>query len=315
MVHPIKERDVKHNFVERLQNLVEAWQELVKPAMKHRKHLWNSYASGYLDERQSARHVLNLIDRGVSTVVPFLVEGDPQVLVETKVSNYRAWAYTTTLALNYLLSKMRFAETVLIPAAINSMFGSAITRTDFYYDRTVSLGDEQIKLGTPMVELIDDTNYVGDVAARRTEDFVFEGDIYTLPTSYARDFFGADWIEADPKRLNELNPAAVARGDLDRKLFSLREYSTFIDIYLRDTNEIITIMPKGNTPKILRTREWEGPGEGPYDKLGYKYVSDVPVPIPPAWSWVDMDDSANVVINKLRQLIAVSYTHLRAHET
>jgi hypothetical protein len=298
----------KQSFVARLQQLVKVWQQYAKPALSHRKSLIKLMASGYFDEKYSRYHVLNLIDRGVSTIVPFLVEGNPRVLVETDVLEYKPWAYTTTLAINYLLTKMNFAETVLIPAAVNSMFGAAITRTDYYYDRIISLEDEVIKRGTPRVELIDDSNYVGDPSARCRTNFVFEGDIYTLPTEYAKDFFGKgkvnpDWITSDSKLLTDFSPHEIDHPDFDRKMFALRDYSTFIDLYLRDDNTIITIMPEGKTDKILRTREWDGPGDGPYDYLGYQYLPESPLPIPPAWKWHDMDVTANLVVDKLRELV------------
>lgn len=306
---PYDKYETKGNFVARLQNLVETWKEFVKPAMKHRKDLLKLAASGFYDLTKGPAHVLNLTDRGVSTIVPFLVEGNPRVLVDTQVTNYKSWAYTTTLALNYLIKKMKLAETVLIPAAINSMFGSAITRTDFYYDRLISLEDELIKLGTPRVELIDDVNYVGDPSAKRRNDFTFEGDIYTLPTDYARDFFSGkkgvnpDWITSDQKILQEFDPRDIVNSEFDSKMMSLRDYTTFVDIYLRDEGTIITILPKGGKERILREREWEGPGDGPYDVLGYQFHPDSPIPIPPAWKWYDMDVTANIVMDKLRELI------------
>ncbi len=300
----------KQNFVERLQNLVEAWKFFTKFAMEHRKSLLKLRASGYYDEKYGKNHVLNLIDRGVSTIVPFLIEGNPRVLVESQVVNYKPWAYTSTLGLNYLIQKMNLAQDVLIPAAVNSMFGSGITRTDFYYDRIITIDDEVIKLGTPKVELIDDTNYIGDPSAKRRSDFAFEGDIYTLPTEYAKEFFSGmkkgfnpDWISPDITMTQEFNPREITNPDFDRKMFALRDYTTFIDIYLRDENSIITIMPKDKTPKILNEKEWEGPGEGPYDVLGYNYMPESPIPIPPAWLWHDMDVSANIVLDKMRELV------------
>jgi hypothetical protein len=302
----------KKNFVQRIQELVELWKEIAKPSLRRRKKLLELRASGYYDETDGRQHVLNLTDRGVSTIVPFLVEGNPRVLVETQVFEYRPWAYTTTLALNYLIQKMELAKNVLIPAAVNSMFGAAITRTDFYYERLISLENESIKIGIPRVELIDDTNYIGDPSAKRRSDFAFEGDIYTLPTDYARDFFSgkdkfgkqiADYISSDNKILQEFSPRDITNPNIDKKMFSLREYTTFVDLYLRDEGTIITIMPKGKVSKILREREWEGPGDGPYDYLGYNFMPESPIPIPPTWFWHDMDVSANIVIDKLRELV------------
>ncbi len=296
----------KNNFVERLQDLIETWKVFAGPALEKRESLLKLRASGFYDEKYGRRHVLNLINRGISTIVPFLVEGNPQVMVETMVLEYKPWSMTTALALNYLIKKMDFANNVLIPVAVNSMVGSGIVRTDYYYDRLVSLDDEVIKLGTPKVEVIDDVNYFGDPSAKRRSDFAFEGDLYTLPTDYAKDFFGtkfADIITSDDKILRKFDPKEITNPDFDKKMFSLREYTTFADIYLRDEGTIITIMPKGKKAVILRERDWEGPGDGPYDVLGYNFMPESPIPIPPAWDWHDMDVTANKVVDKLREMV------------
>lgn len=296
----------KNNFVERLQDLIETWKVFAGPALEKRESLLKLRASGFYDEKYGRRHVLNLINRGISTIVPFLVEGNPRVMVETMVLEYKPWSMTTSLALNYLVKKMDFANTVLIPVAVNSMVGTGITRTDYYYDRLISLEDEVIKIGTPRVEVIDDTNYFGDPSAKRRCDFAFEGDLYTLPTDYAKEFFGskfADLITSDDKILREFDPKEITNPDFDKKMFSLRDYTTFADVYLRDENTIITIMPKGKKAVIIREREWEGPGDGPYDILGYNFMPESPIPIPPAWDWHDMDVTANKVVDKLRELV------------
>ena len=299
------------SFPARCQDLAKAWQTATEDELKKRKELIKLCASGWDQKGYSRYHTLNLIDRGVSAIVPYLVEGDPHILVETRIGNYRPWAYTTQLALNFFLQKINFANNVLIPGALNSMFGAAIARTDFYYDRLISLEDEQIKLGVPWVELIDDSNYIGDVSAKRRCDFSFEGDMYQLPTEYAKDFFAkkdqhgnqiADYIKPDAKLRSDVSPKDLANPNFDRDLLSLREYTTFIDLYIRDEKKIITIMPKGRKAKILREREWDGPGDGPYDYLGYKFLPEHTTPIPPAWSWRDMDITANILVDKMREL-------------
>ena len=300
------------NFAARCQNLAHAWQKVQEDRLSKRRGMLKAFGGGYdLPARTNWKHTLNLISRGVGAIVPYLVEGNPRILVETRIANYRPWAYTTQLALNFFMQKMDLANNVLIPGALNSMFGAAIARTDFYYDRLISLEDEQIKLGTPWVELIDDSNYIGDVSAKRRADFAFEGDVYQLPTEYAKDFFAgkdkhgneiADYISPDSTLKSNISNADLDRPDVDFNKMALREYTTFIDLYIRDENTIITIMPKGKKAKILREREWEGPGDGPYDYLGYKFAPQQTVPIPPAWEWQYMDETVNILVNKMREL-------------
>jgi len=240
-------KDVKFKFPVRLQKMCKLWTSLVEEPLKKRQKLLRAWASGFYDEGYTRTHTLNLIDRGVSTIVPYLVEGNPKVLVETKIPRLRPFSYTTQLAMNFFIDKMKLAQNVLIPAAFNSMFGMAVTRTSLEWTRNVTLKDETYRIGTPKTILIDDSNYIGDPAARRIEDFQLEGDIYQLPTEYAKEFFDkkfADYIKSDYELKWDISPREISAKRADRKLYSLREYTTFIDLYLYDEDVIVTIMPE-----------------------------------------------------------------------
>jgi len=304
MSNILTEKNVRLNFVKRLQKNSKAWVKLCEAPLKNRQKMLNAWASGFYDLNYSRTHTVNFLDRGVSTLVPFLVEGNPKVTCETLISNIRHWAYTTELALNFYIEKLNLAENVLIPAVINSMFGSGIAKTTLIHDRNLAIEGELYKLGTPEVQIIDDTNYIGDPSAKRRQDFLMEGDIYRLPTEYAKEFFGkkyADDIVSDQKLREDYSPDDVSKSDFDKEILSIRDYSTFIDIYLHDEGILVTIMPEGKTPRILRTVEWEGPPGGPYDVLAYKYFPDMPISIPPAWDWYDKDITMNILMEKARQ--------------
>ena len=311
MAHTLYAEDKKKPFASRLQQLCKLWQEKNKAALTHRQRLFELWASGYFDAEYSREHLVNLLDRGVYTIVPYLVEGDPQVMVETLAINYRPWAFTTQLALNFLLKKMKFADNVLIPAAINSMFGAGIVRTFSEYDRLINLDDEVIRGGVPTVRVIDDTDYIGDPLARTRSDFIFEGDIYRLPTDYAKDLFSgkdksgkqiADYIYPDCKLIQDFSPELISDPGFNMKKYALRDFTTFIDLYLYDEDVTVTIMPEGAKARILRTVEEDGPPKtSPYDYLGYKFFPGTSVPIPPAWFWHDSDVSINIVARTARE--------------
>jgi len=290
-------------FEVRCQKLVRAWQKRQEEPLKKRQKLLALWASGFFDGGYGREHLINLIDRGVFTIVPYLVEGNPKILVETKIANCRPWAFTTQLALNFILDKMNFAESVLIPAAINSMFGAGITRTFTEYDRVINLDDNIIKYGRQVIRVIDDADYIGDVAAKSRDDFILEGDIYKLPTEYAKDLYSkyADDISSDCKLTSDYHPEKISNGEWDLNRLSLREYTSFIDLYLYDEGITITIMPYGKEAKILHTVEEDGPGGSPYDFLGYKFFPGSTYPIPPAWAWHDLDVTMNVLAKTARE--------------
>ena len=290
-------------FEVRLQKLAKAWQRRQEAPLAKRQKLLALWASGFFDMKYDRSHLINLIDRGVFTIVPYLVEGTPKIMVDTKMANCKPWAFTTQLALNFLLDKMNIAERVLIPAAINSMFGAGITRTFTEYDRVITLDDEVIKSGTPVIRVIDDADYIGDVSAKTRDDFVIEGDIYKLPTEYAKDLYKkfADDIAPDCRLTSDYHPDKISSGEWDLNRLSLREYTTFMDIYLYDEGVTVTLQPFGKSHKIVRVVEEDGPGETPYDFLGYKFFPGTTYPIPPSWAWHDLDVTMNILAKTARE--------------
>lgn len=290
-------------FEVRVQRLARAWQKRQEEPLKNRQKLLALWASGYYDAGYSREHLINLMDRGVFTIVPYLVEGNPKIMVESLPINYRSWAYTTQLALNFLIEKMNLAESVFIPAAINSMFGAGIVRTFTEFNRVFTIDDEVIKSGTPSIRVIDDVDYIGDIAAKSRVDYAFEGDVYKLPTEYARDLFSkyADDIMPDCKLSSDYAPEKISNGEYDINRLSLRDYTTFMDIYFYDEGVTKTIMPYGKKAEFLHEVEEDGPGESPYDFLGYKFFPGTTYPIPPAWFWHDLDVSLNIVARTSRE--------------
>lgn len=290
-------------FEERLQIMCRAWPKKWEDPMYHSQKLLASYASGYFNRKLAREHPINLTDRGVSTIVPFLVEGNPKLLVESIVPNLRPSARRTQLALNYLIDKkMNLAENVFIPAATMSMFGGVATRTFSEYDRIINIDDEEIKLGSPRVIVIDPADYVGDPAARTRADFVIEGDIYRLPTEYAKNVFDhPDNISPSGKLITKFSAEQLTVPGFNWNKLNLRDYSIFIDLYIRDEGIIVTIMPYGEIPVRLKTIDYDGPGDGPYDYLGYKFFPGCPIAIPPAWAWNDLDESMNVMAKTARE--------------
>jgi len=302
--HPLKEPNLRLNFVKRLQKTAKTWQKYAEPALTHSAAMWREIARGFYDQRRGIMTPVCLMDRGMDTLVPFLVDGNPKVMVDTKIPEYRPWAHTTRLGLNHFLKENHFAERVLIPAARNSLVSAAVTRTTITHHRNYERMEGVYKIGRPFVEVIEYGNYIGDPSGRRREEFVIEGDIYRLPTDYAKDFFGgkvADLIISDGKQKDHWKPEEISNTGFDRGSLAIREFSTFIDIYLYDEGVILTIMPEGKAPKIIREVEWEGPEGGPYDFLGYKYIEGTPIPLPPAWAWHDMDVTMTLLVEKMRQ--------------
>lgn len=321
-MHTLDEKDVKHNRVVRYQTLAKSWEKKYEGPLYHSQRLQELWISGYYNKGYSRWHLINLMNRAVSAGVSYLAEGNPKVSIEPKAPKLRSFAYAMKLIVNFLIEKNDFAENVFIPGAIASYFGAAIARTFNEYDRCVSIDNEMIKVGSPTVAIIEPCDYIGDPSVKVRADFAFEGDVYRLPTEYAKDLFArknkygkqvADYIQSDCNLTTKYSAEELtAKSGYDYNKTALEEYSTFIDIYNRKEKTIETIMPMGHKAVVLKTIDSPF---NPYDYLGYRYPPNCPIPIPPAWEIYDLDVTANIVAKSEREKAEAQKTIIAAEPT
>lgn len=299
----LDKKNVRLGFPERLQEGIKVWQKMAEPTLKHRNKMLGYDVNGYFSSSdEHSLRPINLTDRGVNTITPYLVMGNPSVIVNTRIPQLQPWALTTQLAIGHLLNEIDFASRTLRPAVRNSMFGAGIVKTAIMHEEEVEIAGYKHDLGQPYCDVIDDSDYVGDASAKNREMFDFEGHRYLLPTEYAKEFFPkyADSISADYKLYGDNSPDTISRKEIRNDYRTLKDYSEFYDLWLPREGVIVTILPPDRKTGILRTVEWDGPEDGPFDMLGYKFFPGSPIPIPPAWGWVDMDTMLNVLVRKMR---------------
>jgi len=292
------------NFVKRLQKGCRSWQKMIEPALSHRDKMLEYWAAGYFNKAVSGMQILKLIDRGVGIIVPYMTMANPAVSVSCKRIALKPFAKTLELTLQEWLDKVNFSEDCLRPLIINSLFGLGVIKVGVMAEEEAEWRGNYFQIGQPYFEVIDDSDYIGDVAAKSRADFEFEGHRYLLPTEFAKDFFGgkaADKIKPDYKLHGDHSPDNLTKNTLTGEDFhTLKDYSEFIDLYIQDQNEVITIMADETSDKILRTVDKKDDGN-PFDVLGYKFMPKCPLPIPPVWSWLDMDTAINVLASKMKQ--------------
>ncbi|KKL54806.1 hypothetical protein LCGC14_2261750, partial [marine sediment metagenome] len=123
-------KETTKSFPSRLQQAIKSWEKMTEPMRDHREKMLKYYASGYFDGKEAQKqHPINLIDRGVGIITPFLVSNNPAVLVHSKSPKLKPWANTTELALKHLFDEIKIAQKTLRPAVVNSLFGIGITKT------------------------------------------------------------------------------------------------------------------------------------------------------------------------------------------
>jgi len=313
----IQEKDVKKSFPQKLIQASKAWKKIVSPALANRetmlKALYSGYYSGGEGQKEYKKHPINLLDRGLSILIPYLVMNDPHLLISSRNNEFRPFAKTTELAFNHLMKEIHFARTTLRPVIRDSMTGLGITKTGIMKSSEVEIFGYTHAVGQVYSDPVDLIDYIGDPNATSFEGFEFEGNYVKIPVNIAKELYPkfADLLSASNslREAGEKNydPEYIAKGDVDG-INSIREYVQLADFWIPDEGIIITIEPRSG--KILKTVESDSPETGPYDKLYYKDFSGTPLPIPPVWYWLDMDRAINIIVNKMRQQAESQKTNL-----
>ena len=307
MASILKDKNVKRSFPQRLMSGTKSWNKMIEPSLRNRQIMLMALESGYFksDGKGGKSHPINLIERGLSILIPYLVMNNPHLLISTKKNQYKPFAETTELAFNHLINEIKFASLSLRPVIRDAMFGLGIMKTGLMKSHELELLGHLHQVGQVYSDPVDMADYIGDPNANSFEGFEFEGNFYRMELDAAR--------EAYPKHADLLQPTYTLHGDNNNygnekitkrdsnegQFDTLREFVRLADIWLPDENIIVTIEP--NSQRIIRTTEADSPEGGPYDKL---YFSDFPgtsMPIPPVWYWLDMDTAMNTIVNKMRK--------------
>jgi hypothetical protein len=294
------------SFPKRLRQATDAWDRHMKAPLANRSTMLQKWASNFYESnaQYSKPHTMNMIDRGVSIIVPYLAMSNPGVMVNTKFPEYKHFAYSTQLALTHWLQEFRFAHNCIRPAVLHSMFGMGITKTGIMKEWEVEIKGLRHDVGQTYSDVVDETNLIMDPSARIIDEAHFMGDRYMMPTDMAKEFFDskhADHIRSSYKLYGAGHPDEISKdGHQNDTSRFLKDYTRFRDYYLPDEQVILTLTDDDGYNRILNEVEWDGPESGPYDFLGYKWFLENSYPIPPAWGWLDMDTIINIIINKLR---------------
>jgi hypothetical protein len=302
------QQDVKTPFQKRLLIATDLWFKLQERPLKNRQIMLNAWQSGYfLDNntgKKASPHPINLIERGLSILIPYLVMTNPQITISSFIKEYRPYAKITELAFTHLFKKIKFAKATLRPLVRDALLGLGIVKTGIMKSHEVELFGYTHDVGQVYSDVVDMSDYIGDVTATSFEGFELEGNRYRMPLAVAKALF--------PKHADSLKSSFVLHGEkdknrperitksgiLDGMYDSLREMVELYDYWIPDEEVILTVDPRSE--KILAEREYDGPEGGPYDKLYFKDFPGSVIPIPPVWHWLDLDTIINIIINKMR---------------
>ncbi len=324
MAKKLYEEKKRTPFANRLQNAAKGWGELTRPMRKCTQRMLAHYAGGwysggtsgeitsessYLGFRDnSSSQPINLIDRGVSIIGPYLVSHNPKVLVDPKrdMPKLRPFGRTMELALEHLFEEIQFAQNTLRPVVINSLFSMGISKTSVMYDHSVEILGYLHDVGMPYSDSIEFNDYIGDISARNRQEMSLEGHFYYLDEEYVKTsgmFKNAGDLTPIEAGFNneDTSPDKIAKINPQYSPDQLRSQVRLMDIWLPDQGIIMTLPPPDGGSKVLRKVTWDGPESGPLDILAYKYFPNSVIPIPPVYTWLDLNNLLNTLVSKMNE--------------
>ena len=273
-------------------------------------HYYTAGASASGSADPAAPQSLNMVFLMTSVLVPNLIYHEPRSMISTPQSSLRGQAELFALAWNHLAREIDLKRT-LRTVVTDAMFGAGIIKTGLCGGAYVEGLDEPSGYlhdnGQPFADAVDLDDYIIDPHARTREHATFEGNRYRLPLDYvlASGLYQRSLAErlvpthrwgdsANPTAADISASSPAGSGD------SLAQYVELIDLWLPNENVVVTIGAGEAAPQgFLREVQWDGPERGPYEMLGFHWVPNNVMPIPPVSVLFDMHVMINAMSDKL----------------
>ena len=257
----------------------------------------------YGGHRQGRKAVpINIIYTGASVYVPNLVARHPAYRVTTDQDEIRPFANTFELALNRFCQKEIKLKKILRQIVFDSIFGMGLAKVGLLSPgRQMEVDGESLDIGEITIARIDEDDYVLDPWARDREEAQFEGHKMRVPLDWAKEVYkNTDKLAATHVPLGGEQAAdqSIISG---ARMTELEESTEVYEIYLPRRGLVVTLPADGQGTLPLDVIEWEGPQAGPYGMLGYTYVSDNALPLPPVAVWMDLHEMINTLARKMKR--------------
>jgi hypothetical protein len=249
---------------------------------------------------------LNLPYSIVQTFLPALAI-DPKSRIKSLTGeDFEPFGHKLSLAVNRVVEEIELGET-FNTILIDSLFGMGIAYSGIVNGELGPDVDEQgyyHDAGETFVDHISPDLYIPDRFATKPEAYTFEAHKYLVGYEWAMDsgLFKKHLLEKlspslDPRRKRRLE--ALSKGQIDTSQHWIDQIE-LISAWLPDHNAIITLPGDAErTEDYLHEADWDGPEEGPYDKLVLMQMPDNALGI----SHVGIIYEMHMLINELARKI------------
>jgi hypothetical protein len=264
---------------------------------------WARSKPGDAEERKASP--INLIYQAVNTLIPNLVFRDPKFKVRSNVLAYRGYADMMELAMNNLALSIHLRKELRM-MIVDSLFFAAFCKTGIASTgQFITMDDQSIAVGEPFAQRVDPDDMIIDPLAKTWDQQMIVGNRFRVLRQdmldsglYDNDLVKNLGSRTDNKSVFE---AAYMSGDKSGELREVMDFVDLAEVYIPRDQRVVTIPWTKDfiAEKYLRDVDWSGPKNGPYHMLGYAYVPDNILPIPPVSLWYDLHIMGNRIARKI----------------
>lgn len=293
--------------IKRLRNSIRNARQKMKPFREKRMDLLKQFVGyNYSNDGAEDRVPVNLLDLAITIYLQNLSAKSPRIMCSTQHMELKNQALMLEMALNHLLPKIRFADSMR-RFVIDALFSWGIVKVGLEQSSDAERIDGFTHAaGQPFVDVIDLDDWFFDVNAKRWDQIAFCGNRYRIPLADAKvkeEFDPAvrsRLVETQMFENNEWgeSPVTISSGSGGEREF----YEPLVeleDVWIPRENKIITLASEMQDLPPLQTIKWKGPAEGPYIQLGFSEVPGNIYPKAPAMNFMDLHELTNMLFRKL----------------
>lgn len=258
---------------------------------------------GDAEERKASP--INMIYQAVNTMVPNLVFRDPKFKVRSQILAYRGYADMLELAMNKLAIDVHLRQELRM-MIVDSLFYAGFAKTGIATTgQFITIAGQNIAVGEPFAERVDPDDMILDPMAKEWDQQMVIGNRFRVLRQDLLDsgLYDPDEVMALGSRTDHKQSfeASYLSGDKAGELRDVLDYVDLAEIYIPRDQRVVTIpWTKGFiADKFLRDVDWSGPDSGPYHMLGYSFVPDNLLPVPPVSLWYDLHVLGNRIARKI----------------
>lgn len=296
---------------QKMSRLVEVAFEKTSHLRKARAKFISQYTGRFYarskpgDSEERKASPINLIYQAVTTMVPNLAFRDPKFKVRSQTLAYRGYADMLELATNHLSNVIGLRKELRM-TIVDALFFAGFMKTGIATTgQFITMDDQNVEIGEPFAERVDPDDMILDPLAKQWDEQNIIGNRFRVLRQdlLDSDLYDPDLVLAMGSSSDSKSQFLIKNisGDKEQDLKEVMDYVDLVEIYIPRDQRVVT-MPwvKGQvSDQFLRDVDWAGPKNGPFHMLGFNFVPDNLLPIPPVSLWYDLHIMGNRIARKI----------------